>query len=687
MINNQDIPEKADKCFSPGSFPDPKEQKRYFYNILQEKLTDPAFRSIPGFPRGFNQEIMDLGNPPDYTACPNPWLSDFISFSGNSHSTSGYPHDSLPAVFASRARDPVYSFHPYHTKVPPDIIRELIQRYTLPKDIVLDPFAGSGMTGVAALSCGRKAILCELSPIAAFISSVNTTKIDIPAFEKTIRSLIAESKARLGWVYETREGEKKHEVNYYVWTDIFQCPYCMEEFPFFPHGVIHHGTKVETRKKFPCFFCRAELNVRKIRRVMTENGKKKKLVWVNAGKGKNKINRQAKDFDQYVFRLAEENLDHTRLWYPKDEIDTQGYSARLAQLGDKGITRISRFLSERNLLVFADLWSGMREMGDPSIKAGVRACLTAIFTVISERQGYFGGGGGMSGNLYMPIVRMEKNIYLCLERKIKRFIQAQKALPHSPSSCMVSTQSAADLTGIPDKSIHFIFMDPPFGANIIYSEMNQILESWIRVKTNRQAEAVINGAVKEGEDGYRVKMSKAFQECHRVLKTEGQMIFAFHNSSASVWNMVTNALWDAGFTVSHVSRLNKGSTTILEDIRSGAVLHDLLIFAHKQKEKAFPVCRQTDEKELWEIVETRLTAIPLPLSRSARIQAERTPRELFAHMVTQYVKNGIPVPLSFQDFHKKLKKRYKVIHGMVFPVEQVDSYACQTPAWKKQELD
>ena len=40
-----------------------------------------------------------------------------------------------------------------------------------------------------------------------------------------------------------------------------------------------------------------------------------------------------------------------------------------------------------------------------------------MFTVVSERQGYFGGGGGMSGNFYVPIVRMEKNPYETLRRK------------------------------------------------------------------------------------------------------------------------------------------------------------------------------------------------------------------------------------------------------------------------------
>jgi site-specific DNA-methyltransferase (adenine-specific) len=49
-----------------------------------------------------------------------------------------------------------------HTNEKPVIaITPLIEAYSRPGDVVLDPFAGSGTTGVAALSCGRRFILIE----------------------------------------------------------------------------------------------------------------------------------------------------------------------------------------------------------------------------------------------------------------------------------------------------------------------------------------------------------------------------------------------------------------------------------------------------------------------------------------------------------------------------------------------
>jgi len=52
--------------------------------------------------------------------------------------------------------------HP--TPKPVDLMAALISDFTDPGDVILDPFAGSGTTGVAALRLGRRFIGCELDP-------------------------------------------------------------------------------------------------------------------------------------------------------------------------------------------------------------------------------------------------------------------------------------------------------------------------------------------------------------------------------------------------------------------------------------------------------------------------------------------------------------------------------------------
>jgi len=652
-------------------------RRAHFTEELRKKLQDPEFRKIEGFPDGTDEDILALSDPPYYTCCPNPWLERFVEVYGNSTCDKEVLEPYTGDLKASE-RHPVYSFHPYHTKVPPEIIKELIIYYTQPNDIVLDVFCGTGMTGVAARECNRNTIVNDLSPIATFIAGVNTTSCNVARLRRELERIVAESSREWGWVYETNEKGKTATANYYVWTDVFTCPECVYEFPFFPHGVIHHGNKVETRKSFPCPSCGADLNVRKVERIITTEGKKKSIAWVNAGSGRQRISREPNEHDLKVFQKVKETLRDNPLWVPEDAIDPNGYSAKLAQLGDKAISNISRFLSERNRLVFADLWSRMNEIEDNSIRNGVRSCLTSIFTVISERQGYFGGGGGMSGNLYMPIVRMEKNVFDSLERKIKKLVDAEQAKPSNHYGHLVTTQSATNLFQIPDESIDYIYTDPPFGANIIYSEMNLILEGWLKIRTNSSPEAIIDETKSKGFEDYGTLMLASFRECYRVLKPGRWITVEFHNTQAAVWNLIQNALADAGFVVAQVCRLDKGSTTILADIRPGAVVQDLIISAYKPSSTFIESFEReaTREAGVWEFVRNYLAHLPVFKPQGGKIAylSERNPRMLFDQMIAFYVRKGYPVPLSNQEFQEGLRQRFAERDGMFFLAEQTAEY-------------
>jgi DNA modification methylase len=48
---------------------------------------------------------------------------------------------------------------------------QIVQRFTEPGDIVLDPFMGSGTTGVACLYLNRRFIGCDNDPSAAAVAA------------------------------------------------------------------------------------------------------------------------------------------------------------------------------------------------------------------------------------------------------------------------------------------------------------------------------------------------------------------------------------------------------------------------------------------------------------------------------------------------------------------------------------
>ena len=59
------------------TFANNDERREYFRAELRRKL--PELRNIEGFPIGEDDDIIALSDPPYYTACPSPWLNDFIA--------------------------------------------------------------------------------------------------------------------------------------------------------------------------------------------------------------------------------------------------------------------------------------------------------------------------------------------------------------------------------------------------------------------------------------------------------------------------------------------------------------------------------------------------------------------------------------------------------------------------------
>ena len=60
------------------TFASDEERRKHFTALLREKLQDPEFRKIEGFPHGETEDILNLSDPPYYTACPNPWLAVMV---------------------------------------------------------------------------------------------------------------------------------------------------------------------------------------------------------------------------------------------------------------------------------------------------------------------------------------------------------------------------------------------------------------------------------------------------------------------------------------------------------------------------------------------------------------------------------------------------------------------------------
>src|ERR1017187_6993489 len=90
--------DKPTKCLGL-EFANDEARRNYFLGKLREKLKDPDFRNIDGFPLGEDEDILALSAPPYYTACPNPFLEEFVRLHGRPYesTTNDYSREPFAA--------------------------------------------------------------------------------------------------------------------------------------------------------------------------------------------------------------------------------------------------------------------------------------------------------------------------------------------------------------------------------------------------------------------------------------------------------------------------------------------------------------------------------------------------------------------------------------------------------------
>lgn len=246
------------------TFANDEERRAYFREELRKKL--PELKEIEGFPIGEDEDIINLSDPPFYTACPNPWINDFIAEWEEEKKQLEKEGKRVPdfevtepyaADVSEGKKNPIYNAHSYHTKVPHPAIMRYIMHYTQPGDIIFDGFAGTGMTGVASNhstlkneklkssflgnlnTAGlRKSITSDLSPIASFISSLYNKNVNVNKFETNANNIIKNVEDRFSNYYLTKHSNGELcEVQYYVWSEVFECPNCSHEDNFYDLAV------------------------------------------------------------------------------------------------------------------------------------------------------------------------------------------------------------------------------------------------------------------------------------------------------------------------------------------------------------------------------------------------------------------------------------------------------------------
>ena len=626
-------------------------------------------RHIEGFPIGDIEDILELSDPPYYTAYPNPYIKEFIKMYGTPYDeeTDDYNVEPFVGDVSEGKNDAVYNAHAYSTKVPYKAIKRFIEHYTNPGDIVFDGFCGTGMTGVAAMSSNRNAILNDISTLGSFISSNYNRKINIDDFIEKMNLIIDLLKKEVGWMYETEHKNGKNGfINSTIWSDVFYCPHCKREFIFWDlavtEGTIHKDLNCECGTKFIKKDCEKvfidyydtslDKNIRIAKQVPVE---------INYSYNRKRFNKKPDSRDLELLKKIDEiSIPY---WHPTSVLPE---GVKTKEPFNYGIYNVHMLFSKRNLYSLSFLFKLLIKYSIPK-----KFVFTSIFPSISKLYRYrTGGGGSPSNNLYIPSLVREQNLLNPLNKKLKQIMKSETEIEKFNSlRNLISNQSSTDLSNFCRNSIDYIFVDPPFGENIMYSELNFTAESWLNVFTNNKNEAIINNSQSKGTEEYKILMIESFKEFFRILKPNRWITVEFHNSQAAIWKVIQESIVKAGFVIAQVAILNKKQGTFNQVSLAGAVKNDLVINAYKPY-KSFSdlFLKKTGVNMEKDFIEMHLQKLPIEPN------VERTQQMIYSKLLAQYIQNGFEVRQDALDFYELLSDNFEERDGYWFNQDQITKY-------------
>lgn len=492
-----------------------------------------------------------------------------------------------PAATPARARQAMYLMHKYWARKPWYFVRQCIEQYSQPGDVVLDPFCGSGVTVAEALAAGRQGVGNDLNPAAVLLTRLTCAgPVDLAAFDAKVARVAARAQAAIMDLYTVDE----------------RCPRCGAPLvtdwvgrgeKWLQSEATGEGSQLDG--PMAALICPRGCRGGAQRRPLTA-AERARLAEREQGE---------------AARAARAWLERYPLYYPTGRrFDKKRRHETLADL-----------FSSRNLLALAILRDAIAAEAGPPPGAAVAVSpggdqqassdslandlLWLAFSSASHLCSSFrapGTGHWAVNGLYVPPDWIDENVWLIFSQRLAR-VRAGKAqsnvrigASYQATGSRIGRGSAAELSDVPTASVDYVFTDPPYGDSIQYFELSYLWNCLLGLPTEHDREVIINQFQGKDLAAYQALLTAAFREVYRVLRPGRWLTVTFANRDSRVWDSLLAACAAAGFELVNITTLNPISRAYNQIWAQPAPKTDLVINfwrpavnAHKWRELTAPL--------------------------------------------------------------------------------------------------
>jgi len=360
---------------------------------------------------------------------------------------------------AEKAKAWHYKIHPFYTKQPSNVVGEYIRHFCPEGGLVADPFCGSGVTAIEALTNRRRAVCLDLDPLAVFITKTTClSPVDLNAY----------------W-------------------DAHQ-----------------------------------------------------------------QVEKEMKPIVEFVHRASPKELEDYELkeWYPKD--------VKLPSNADRGY--VEELFTKANLIALAHLRTAILRIQNQQIRDLLLFAFSGTLDKVSimyrapEPSKKHGGGSAlfMVYRYWVPKQAAYPNVWRAFTASVHRVARAKiesNALfgdfaPEGDTFNVFCDSAENLLRYVPERSVDYIYTDPPYGAHIAYLDLSTMWHAWLGLEVTddmRQREAIEGGEQQFDEKHYLKVLQKSFEQMFYALKDEAWLSLVFHHKETSLWYNLRDMLRYIGF--------------------------------------------------------------------------------------------------------------------------------------------
>jgi len=447
----------------------------------------------------------------------------------------------------------LYSFHKYWGKKPSETIRFLIEKLSAPSDIVCDPFVGSGVCAVEALSCCRRVIGIDLNPIAIEISRFLAKPPDLDSIKSTFQNLKS--------MLETKINESY---------------------------TIEHPFKTATH----CLWQEGTL----------------KAIWTKkkGSRGRIELSPQKSDLElSNSFQNYQPRLLPKPIFFNNSRINSH---SRLQS---------SDLFTGRALRNVELLLDAILQIPSVSLRDAFLLCLTASSGQMSKMVFAITNRGKTTGNIstkievgswvigyWRPKFNFEINVWNCFQGKAVKLIntlaklnganlQNDTTIASNPLEVISGKSSIALVLGdaldalckIPSNSIHLILTDPPHSDRIPYLELSEMWNTILKVKPDYEQEIVVSNAKDRGKtkEKYNQKMAEFLDIACKKLTPGGILALIYNARGVDSWKYLNKAFLKEKGGLGYLGflPLNYSANSVVQDNRVGSLEGDYVLIFKK----------------------------------------------------------------------------------------------------------